>query len=265
DSKTSITGLKTIFSAVSKERKGVKTKEYKELPTLEETLGVKTVVDPLAPVGRENGVETTPDPEAPVSPAALPDENGVKTDPDMMAPQRASKSGVETVNLDAGTPVAEKHSSGKTENLDVQEETSLSASLIQSITTLHDRNREARATENETTAKPVLKKIENEEAEVKDFIKKLGDSARVVNKDTGKNRNRMQLEVNKDGEWIQVMAYELSDSNSVRFEYSLKGKKPKLIKMDLPAAAMKEMAQNDISNNWEEYCKKFLAGKKITA
>ncbi|HMP53844.1 MAG TPA: LysM domain-containing protein, partial [Candidatus Melainabacteria bacterium] len=51
DSKTSITGLKTIFSAVSKERKGVKTKEYKELPTLEETLGVKTVVDPLAPVG----------------------------------------------------------------------------------------------------------------------------------------------------------------------------------------------------------------------
>ena len=240
DSKTSITGLKSIFSAVSKERKGVKTKDYKVLPSLEETLGVKTEQDPLAPSASDNGVDTTAEPDE--TPVVKPG-SGVKTEQDILAPTPRAIASQETVDLDVESVKAQ-----------YAEEASLSATLIQSITTLHNRSEKAE-----------LKEVVSEETEVKNFINKLGESARVVHSESGNDKNRMQLEVRKENEWVQVMAYELSPSKSVRIEYSIKGKKPKQIKMDLPASAMQEMARNDLSNNWEEYCKKFLAGKKITA
>jgi len=169
--------------------------------------------------------------------------SGVKTEQDILAPTPRAIASQETVDLDVESVKAQ-----------YAEEASLSATLIQSITTLHNRSEKAE-----------LKEVVSEEAEVKNFINKLGESARVVHSESGNDKNRMQLEVRKENEWVQVMAYELSPSKSVRIEYSIKGKKPKQIKMDLPASAMQEMARNDLSNNWEEYCKKFLAGKKITA
>jgi hypothetical protein len=56
----------------------------------------------------------------------------------------------------------------------------------------------------------------------------------------------------------------LSEAGTVRYE-QIPGGGAKAMKIDLPLALAQEMVQTDFSENWESYCKKFLAGKKLSA
>ena len=95
----------------------------------------------------------------------------------------------------------------------------------------------------------------------------LSDTCRMVKSILKRNVSevtRSQLEVLRDSEWLPILAYEVSDANSMRHEYLSNGTK-RSIMIDLPASAALEMIQNDLASNWLSYCKKFLAGKRLSA
>lgn len=101
------------------------------------------------------------------------------------------------------------------------------------------------------------------------LVENLSDTSRIVLLDSELDSNnqkaeRWQLEVLKDEEWTPVVAYEIIGENSVRHEYNVTGKSRKSIKMNLPSAAVEEMVRNDLSRNWQDYCQKFLSGKKLS-
>ncbi|MDX2106608.1 MAG: LysM peptidoglycan-binding domain-containing protein [Candidatus Melainabacteria bacterium] len=101
------------------------------------------------------------------------------------------------------------------------------------------------------------------------LVENLSDTSRIVLLDSELDSNnqkaeRWQLEVLKDEEWTPVVAYEIIGDNSIRHEYNVTGKARKSIKMNLPSAAVEEMVRNDLSRNWQEYCQKFLTGKKLS-
>ncbi|MBK9143893.1 MAG: LysM peptidoglycan-binding domain-containing protein [Candidatus Melainabacteria bacterium] len=252
ESTTSVNGLKTIFSVV-KNNNGVKTQEEPPVTSQPGDNGVPTQEDPAAEdstviVKGVNGVDTadldtldTDNLES--SKPAKPFLSGVQTTPDPLAPMAAALSGETSVENDSETVITSQKS--KVSPI-AAEEFSASASLMQSISDLHARD----------------------ESEVEQFIEKLSDTCRLVQFGSEKDRahgTRLQLEVQKDDQWIAVIAYEMKGSRSVRHEYSLDGAKKKSIKMDLPPAALNELVHNDLASNWKDYCKKFLEGKKITA
>ena len=101
------------------------------------------------------------------------------------------------------------------------------------------------------------------------LVENLSDTSRIVLLDSELDSNnqkaeRWQLEVLKDEEWTPVVAYEIIGENSVRHEYNVTGKSRKSIKMNLPSSAVEEMVRNDLSRNWQDYCQKFLSGKKLS-
>lgn len=101
------------------------------------------------------------------------------------------------------------------------------------------------------------------------LVENLSDTSRIVLLDSELDSNnqkaeRWQLEVLKDEEWTPVVAYEIIGDNSIRHEYNVTGKARKSIKMNLPSAAVEEMVRNDLSRNWQDYCQKFLTGKKLS-
>jgi len=69
---------------------------------------------------------------------------------------------------------------------------------------------------------------------------------------------RSQLEVLYGGTWYPVIFYEVFPQGSVRHEY-VPGAKRKSVKMDLPPTAVQELADNDLVNNWQPYCQRFIA------
>jgi len=69
---------------------------------------------------------------------------------------------------------------------------------------------------------------------------------------------RAQLEVLYGGTWYPVIFYEVFPQGSVRYEYVAGGKR-KSVKMDLPPSAVQELADNDLVNNWEAYCQRFVS------
>jgi YD repeat-containing protein len=139
---------------------------------------------------------------------------------------------------------------------------SASESLIQGISSLHDRDKSATTggvNTGELTA--------SQQLHVERFTEQLSDTCRLVQLDSSranKRSTRLQLEVLREGKWISVIAYEIAAEKSVRHEYSLSGK-TKSMKMDLPSGALEAMVQNDLTRNWKSYCEKFLTGKKISA
>jgi len=80
----------------------------------------------------------------------------------------------------------------------------------------------------------------------------------------GTRISRAQLEVMKDDRWTIILVYELSDEASVRREALPTGGMWNM-KIELPLSLAQDMVQNDLSSNWESYCKKFLSGKRISA
>jgi len=249
ESTTSVNGLKTIFSVV-KNNSGVKTQEEPPVTSQPGDNGVPTREDPAAEdstviVKGISGVDTadldTDNLES--SKPAKPFLSGVQTTPDPLAPIAAALSGETSVEDDSETVITSQKA--KISPI-ASDEFSASASLMQSISDLHARD----------------------ESEVEQFIEKLSDTCRLVQFGSEKDRahgTRLQLEVQKDDQWIAVIAYEMKGNRSVRHEYSLDGSKKKSIKMDLPPAALNELVHNDLASNWKDYCKKFLEGKKITA
>jgi hypothetical protein len=69
---------------------------------------------------------------------------------------------------------------------------------------------------------------------------------------------RAQLEVLHQETWYPVIFYEVFPQGAVRHEYVGAGKR-KSVKMDLPPSAVQELADNDLINNWEAYCKRFVS------
>jgi hypothetical protein len=111
--------------------------------------------------------------------------------------------------------------------------------------------------------------VPSREYQMSKLVENLSDTSRIVLLDSELDSNnqkaeRWQLEVLKDNEWIAVVAYEIIGENSMRHEYNVTGKAKKSIKMNLPSAAVEEMVRNDLSRNWQDYCQKFLAGKKLS-
>lgn len=111
--------------------------------------------------------------------------------------------------------------------------------------------------------------VPSREYQMSKLVENLSDTSRIVLLDSELDSNnqkaeRWQLEVLKDNEWTAVVAYEIIGDNSMRHEYNVTGKAKKSIKMNLPSAAVEEMVRNDLSRNWQDYCQKFLAGKKLS-
>lgn len=69
---------------------------------------------------------------------------------------------------------------------------------------------------------------------------------------------RSQLEVLYGGTWYPVVFYEVFPQGAVRHEYVAGGKR-KSVKMDLPPSAVQELADNDLVNNWNAYCQRFVS------
>lgn len=103
--------------------------------------------------------------------------------------------------------------------------------------------------------------------EIQNFFDYLADSVRMV-KSVASWRGTVtgcgsRLEVHARGVWAPVVCYEMLGDKSWRHEYSLSGKKH-VICVDLPARAVQELAENDLTGNWKIYCERFLTGSSIS-
>ncbi len=79
----------------------------------------------------------------------------------------------------------------------------------------------------------------------------------------GRRIVRQQLELISGDTWVPVLAYEVGNDCSTRHEYSRDGRR-KSISIDLPSVAVGQMVQNELSQNWEKYCDRFLSGRKLS-
>lgn len=97
-------------------------------------------------------------------------------------------------------------------------------------------------------------------------IEAFSQTCRLVKVDVEVNGRRIvkqQLEVLSGEDWIPVLAYEVGNHSSTRHEYSRDGRR-KSISIDLPSVAVGQMVQNELSQNWEKYCERFLSGRKLS-
>ncbi|HEY9867799.1 MAG TPA: hypothetical protein V6D08_01210, partial [Candidatus Obscuribacterales bacterium] len=106
-----------------------------------------------------------------------------------------------------------------------------------------------------------------EEREVQGLIQQLSEACRLV-KSAGSGGldagQKSRLEVKRtDDSWVPIVTYEIYDDVSLRHEFTLDGKR-KTIRIDLPPQAVQELAENDLTTNWQTYCNRFLAGKTIS-
>jgi hypothetical protein len=69
---------------------------------------------------------------------------------------------------------------------------------------------------------------------------------------------RSQLELLYNGVWYPVIFFEVFAEMAVRHEY-IGGGRRKSIKIDLPPTAAQELADNDLVNNWQTYCSRFVS------
>lgn len=98
-------------------------------------------------------------------------------------------------------------------------------------------------------------------------ITNLNDTCRLIktNKElNGKVTTYHRLEVLHEAEWMPVLSYECGQESAMRHEYSKDGRK-KSIKIDLPAGAVGEMVENELSQKWQDYCNRYLTGRRLSA
>lgn len=69
---------------------------------------------------------------------------------------------------------------------------------------------------------------------------------------------RSQLELLYNGVWYPVIFFEVFAEAAVRHEYIGMGKR-KSVRIDLPPTAAQELADNDLVNNWQAYCSRFVS------
>ncbi|MBI4534011.1 MAG: hypothetical protein HY711_08680 [Candidatus Melainabacteria bacterium] len=105
-----------------------------------------------------------------------------------------------------------------------------------------------------------------EQRAVNNLIEELSEACRLV-KSTGQGALdaglKSRLEVQHLNAWMPVVMYEIYDDVSLRHEFSLNGKQ-KTVRIDLPPSSVQELADNDLTSNWQDYCQKFLAGRKLS-
>jgi hypothetical protein len=99
------------------------------------------------------------------------------------------------------------------------------------------------------------------------LIQTLNETCRLIKMDreiNGRMTTYHHLEVFHENEWVPVLSYEFGQESSMRHEYSKDGRK-KSIKIDLPAGAVGEMVENELSQKWQDYCNRYLAGRRLSA
>jgi len=97
-------------------------------------------------------------------------------------------------------------------------------------------------------------------ASVKDFEAgcRLAKSAHSWETASGKLIIQLQIkEDNKD--WYPILEYDIFESHALRHSFIRETGAKKSVRIDLPAAAAMELAQNDLLANWNNYKTKFFA------
>lgn len=74
----------------------------------------------------------------------------------------------------------------------------------------------------------------------------------------GKLIIQLQLRNEENGEWFPILDYEVYGSHSIRHTFVRQTRAKKTVKIDLPATAAMELAQNDLLANWNNYKVKYL-------
>ncbi|MBP7861388.1 LysM peptidoglycan-binding domain-containing protein [bacterium] len=218
--------------------------------------GASTEHDPLAPKQNddENNVHTLnlPEPERKVANSdvsPLP-----KTEVDPKGVPNVSAAAKSDITLKLNEPLGSRTDVGSG-IVSGSSAVPTSDSLLNSMANMHKARKDS--------------SVPSREYQMSKLVENLSDTSRIVLLDSELDLNnqkaeRWQLEVLKDDEWTPVVAYEIIGDNSMRHEYNITGKAKKSIKMNLPSAAVEEMVRNDLSRNWQDYCQKFLAGKKLS-
>jgi hypothetical protein len=107
----------------------------------------------------------------------------------------------------------------------------------------------------------------SEAASANAFIKQMSESCRLVKSNEElyglKEGDKLCLEVNHESHWIPVVIYEITDDASKRHEFRLDGKR-RTTRIDLPPFAVRELADNDLASNWENYYSRYMAGKNLS-
>ncbi|HEY9682745.1 MAG TPA: LysM peptidoglycan-binding domain-containing protein [Oculatellaceae cyanobacterium] len=91
-------------------------------------------------------------------------------------------------------------------------------------------------------------------------VKQLADDCRIVRRHMVDQNGRLyqaQLEVNRRGEWLTVMMYNISEGNCWRKCINEHGV-TEILPLELPTPAIHQMLESDFSNNWEEHRDRFL-------
>lgn len=217
----------------------------------------KTKHDPLAPMpnqGNEDNVHTL---ELPAKERKVANSDVtplVKTEVDPHGVPNISHAAKAAITQKLNDPMeqgADEALSGRSGHT--------SESLSNSLSSMQKARKDASSNKN----------IPSRQFNMNKLVESLSESSRIVLLDAqavaGADRaEKWQLEVMKDGNWTPVVAYEIVGDRSTRHEYNINGKSRKSIKMELPPSAVEEMVRNDLSRNWQDYCQKFLAGKKIS-
>jgi hypothetical protein len=98
------------------------------------------------------------------------------------------------------------------------------------------------------------------------LTKELSDAVRLVISDGKPGADlgfSSRLEIQHEGRWHPVITYEVYSDLALRHEFTVDGKK-RTIRIDLPPSSVRELAENDVTNNWSRYCERFLSGQSIS-
>jgi len=218
--------------------------------TLTNIGGASTEHDPLAPKQDSENVHTLNLPEAERKVANSDVSPLPKTEVDPNGVPNVSPAAKSDITLKLNDPLGFRVDAGLTNS------GATSEAFMSSMSSMQKSRKEAFS-------------IPSREYHMNRLVENLSDTSRIVLLDSELDSNnqkaeRWQLEVLKGDEWTPVVAYEIIGENSLRHEYNVAGKARKSIKMNLPSAAVEEMVRNDLSKNWQEYCQKFLSGKKLS-
>jgi hypothetical protein len=114
-----------------------------------------------------------------------------------------------------------------------------------------------------STTRPTVKASGQPEIEARMLVSKLSDLCRIVVAAPGDRCETFitRLQAAIDGRWTTIAAYESRIGKTVRFIYNFDGSR-KSFHMDLPAAVVKGMADEDFKRNWQEYLDSFMLQDK---
>lgn len=94
----------------------------------------------------------------------------------------------------------------------------------------------------------------------RNVITVISEDCRIVSFGSQENSSagfRARLEYKQQEFWLPVILYEINDGTSWRHEYNLNGGR-KSSRIELPPSQAKQLADNDLAKNWDNYLKKFL-------